>query len=39
MVEPKLVDLIRDQNCLDIELDEFGKKLFKQSLCKKNNAV
>jgi Galactose-3-O-sulfotransferase/Prolyl oligopeptidase family len=31
MVEPKLVDLIREHNRLDDELYEFGKKLFEQS--------
>ena len=32
MVEPKLVDVIRENNCLDVALDEFGKKLFEPSL-------
>ena len=32
MVEPKLVDVIRENNCPDVALDEFGKKLFEPSL-------
>jgi len=39
VVEPKLADLIRDHNRLDVELYEFGKKLFEQSLRKKEEAV
>jgi len=39
MLEPKLVDLIREHNRLDDELYEFGKKLFEQSLWKKEEAV
>ena len=38
-VEPKLADLIRDHNRFDVELYEFGKKLFEQSLRKKEDAV
>jgi hypothetical protein len=32
MVEPKLVDVVRENNCPDVALDEFGKKLFEPSL-------
>jgi hypothetical protein len=32
MVEPKLVDLIRENNCPDVALGEFGKTLFEPSL-------
>ena len=39
MVEPKLVDLISEHNRLDVELYEFGKKLFEQTLRKNENAV
>ena len=39
MVEPKLVDLIREHNRLDDELYEFGKKLFEQTLRKNEDAV
>jgi hypothetical protein len=39
MVEPKLVDLIREHNRLDDELYEFGKKLFEQNLRKNEDAV
>ena len=39
MVEPKLVDLVREHNRLDVELYEFGKKLFEQSLRKNEDAV
>ena len=39
MVEPKLVDLIREHNRLDVELYEFGKKLFEQCLRKNEDAV
>src|ERR1041384_3479261 len=39
MVEPKLVDLIREHNRLDDELYKFGKKLFEQTLRKNEDAV
>lgn len=39
VVEPKLVDLIREHNRLDDELYEFGKKLFEQNLRKNEDAV
>ena len=39
MIEPKLCDLIREYNRLDDELYEFGKQLFEQSLCKKEDVV
>ncbi len=39
MVEPKLVNLIREHNRLDVELYEFGKKLFEETLRKKEDAV
>ena len=38
-VEPKLADLIREHNRLDVELYEFGKKLFEQNLRKNEDAV
>jgi hypothetical protein len=38
-VEPGLVNLIREHNRLDVELYEFGKKLFEQILHKKADAV
>ncbi len=38
-VEPKLADLIREHNRLDVELYEFGKKLFEQSLRKNEDTV
>jgi hypothetical protein len=38
-VESKLADLIREHNRLDVELYEFGKTLFEQSLHKNENAV
>ena len=38
-VEPKLVDLIREHNRLDVELYEFGKKMFEQTLRKREDAV
>ena len=34
MVEAKLVDLKREHNCLDVELEEFEKKLFEQASAK-----
>ena len=37
--EPKLVDLVREHNRLDVELYEFGKKLFEQNLRKNEDAV
>ena len=36
LVEPELAELIRQQNHLDVELYDFGKKLFEQAL--RNNA-
>jgi len=39
MVEAKLVDLVSEHNRLDVELYEFGKKLFEQSLRKNEDAV
>jgi len=39
MIEPKLCELIREYNRLDDELYEFGKQLFEQSLCKKEDVV
>jgi hypothetical protein len=39
MVESKLADLIREYNRLDVELYEFGKKLFEQTLRKKEHTV
>jgi Galactose-3-O-sulfotransferase len=39
MVEPELVDFIREHNRLDVELYEFGKKLFEQRLCENEEAV
>ncbi len=39
VVEPRLVDLIGARNRLDVELYEFGKKLFAESLCKNEGAV
>jgi hypothetical protein len=39
MAEPKLVDLIREHNRLDVELYEFGKKLFEQSLRKNEESI
>ena len=39
VTEPKLVDLIREHNRLDIDLYEFGKKLLEQSLRKNEDAV
>lgn len=39
VVEPNLVALIREHNRLDDELYEFGKKLFEQTLRKKEDAV
>jgi len=39
MVEPKLADFIRNHNRLDVELYEFGKKLFEQNLRTKEDAV
>ena len=39
VIEPKLADLIREHNRLDVELYEFGKKLFEQSLRKNEDAV
>ncbi len=40
LVRPERVwrkHLTREHNCLDVELDEFGKKFFEKSLCKKKN--
>jgi hypothetical protein len=39
VVEPKLVELIREHNRLDVELYEFGKNLFEESLRKSEEAV
>ena len=39
MVEPRLVDLIKEHNRLDVELYEFGKKLFAENLYKKEEEV
>jgi Galactose-3-O-sulfotransferase len=39
LVEAKLADLIREHNPLDVELYEFGKKLFEQALREKADAV
>jgi len=39
MVEPRLVDLIKEHNRLDVELYEFGKKLFAENLDKKKDEV
>ena len=39
MVEPKLVDIVSEHNRLDVELYEFGKKLFEQSLRTNEDAV
>ncbi len=39
MVEQQLADLIREHNRLDVELYEFGKKLFEQNLRNKEDAV
>jgi hypothetical protein len=39
IVEAKLVDLVSEHNRLDVELYEFGKKLFEQSLRKNEDAV
>ena len=38
-VEPTVSRSIREYNRLDVELYEFGKKLFEQSLRKNENAV
>ena len=38
-LELRLVDLIREHNRLDVELYEFGKKLFAESLGKREDAV
>jgi hypothetical protein len=38
-IEPKLVELIREHNRLDVELYEFGKKLFEQNLREKEDVV
>jgi hypothetical protein len=38
-VDQKVVDLIRGHNRFDVELYEFGKKLFEQSLVKNEDAV
>ena len=37
--DPKLVDLVSEHNRLDVELYEFGKKLFEQGLRKNEDAV
>ncbi|HCX31104.1 MAG TPA: hypothetical protein DHU55_15260 [Blastocatellia bacterium] len=39
VVEPRLVDLIKEHNRLDVELYEFGKKLFAENLYKKEDEV
>jgi hypothetical protein len=39
VVETRVIDLIRARNQLDVELYEFGTKLFEESLRKKENAV
>src|SRR5262249_51179547 len=39
MVDPKLADLIREHNRLDVELYEFAKKLFEENLCKQEDAI
>jgi len=39
VIEPRLVDVIRDHNRLDVELYEFGRKLFEESLHKNEEAV
>jgi hypothetical protein len=38
-VEPKLAELIREHNRLDVELYEFGKKLFEETLRKKQDTI
>lgn len=38
-VEPRLADLIRENNRLDVELYEFGKQLLEQALRKNEDAV
>jgi hypothetical protein len=38
-LELRLVDLIREHNRLDVELYEFGKKLFAESLGKREDGV
>jgi hypothetical protein len=39
LVDPKLADLIREHNRLDVELYEFGKKLFEETLQKNRDEV
>jgi hypothetical protein len=39
IIEPQLANLIREYNRLDVELYEFGKELFEQSLRKKDETV
>src|SRR5207247_3106933 len=39
MIEPKLCNLIREHNLLYDQLYEFGKQLFEQSLCNKEDEV
>ena len=39
MVEPRLVDLIKEHNRLDDELYQFGKNLFERTLREKEDAV
>jgi hypothetical protein len=38
-VEPKLADLIREHNRLDVELYEFGKNLFEETLLKNEDTL
>jgi len=38
-LELRLVDLIREHNRFDVELYEFGKKLFAESLGKREDGV
>jgi hypothetical protein len=38
-IDPKAVEMIREHNRLDIELYEFGKQLFEESLRKKEPAI
>ena len=38
-VEPRVADMIREHNRLDIELYDFAKKLFEESLCKNEDSI
>ena len=39
MVEPMLVDLIREHNCLDVELYEFGKSCLNKACAKRRTQL